>query len=150
MLDYNSTTLSFASANFTALFEEHSQCPFTISNVYLPDLTSNLSTKQIASLITYKSKKLTLVVDSIDLEAKFTNLGALYPTKLEFVVEGQLDADVTVQTNVTITVDFTTLKTAIEAVLSADEEAKAAKRKKEKDDADALEEEIKSNKRNKI
>jgi hypothetical protein len=62
--------------------------------VYLPDLTSNLSTKQIASLINYKSKKMTLVVDSIDLEAKFQNLGALYPTKLEFVVEGQLDADV--------------------------------------------------------
>lgn len=37
---------------------------------------------------------MTLVVDSIDLEAKFQNLGALYPTKLEFVVEGQLDADV--------------------------------------------------------
>lgn len=94
MLDYNSTTLSFESANLTALFEQHSQCSLTISNVYLPDLTSNLSTKQIATLINYKSKKMTLVVDSIDLEAKYQNLGALYPTKLEFVVEGQLDADV--------------------------------------------------------
>jgi len=97
---------------------------------------------------------MTLVIDSIDLEAKFQNLGALYPTKLEFVVEGQLDADVAVQTNVTITVDFTTLKTAIEAAILAEEtaaaEAKAAKIKKETDDADALEEETRANIRSKI
>jgi len=97
---------------------------------------------------------MTLVIDSIDLEAKFQNLGALYPTKLECVVEGQLDADVAVQTNVTITVDFTTLKTAIEAAILAEEtaaaEAKAAKIKKETDDADALEEETRANIRSKI
>lgn len=96
-----------------------------------------------------------LGIDSIPLEANYTTLGALYPTKLEFVVEAQLNGfDTIVKTNATITVDFTTLKTAIEAAILAEEtaaaEAKAAKIKKETDDADALEEETRANIRSKI
>lgn len=155
MLDYNATALNFTTANFSALFEEKANCPWIISNLYLPDLTSNLSETQIASLISSDPTNFKLGIDSIPLEANYTTLGALYPTKLEFVVESQLNGfDAIVKTNATITVDFTTLKTAIEAAILANQSAAAdadaaaerARIAEEEAAAAALEAEIAANK----
>ena len=70
----------------------------------------------------------TLAINSIDLEADYPDLAINYPTSLEFVVEMQLDgfSDVIAQTNVTITVNFTSLIEAIDAAILVVEEAEAA------------------------
>lgn len=60
-----------------------------------------------------------MAIDSIALEADYPTLGTNYPTLLEFIVTAQMSGstDVVGQTDVTITVNFTSLKVAIEAAI---------------------------------